>query len=190
MNTTFKQSALKLAVVSTLALGGVTSALAQPVGGSGQSISTLRQTYVGNVGGNVGAGQTDTTIVSGTIDNNNSAGWKLTVTSGNLGKLKRAGGGGAGREILYTNIKLVKMGGTLGAGLTDPAGTKNIVTGASGGGVAGTTIFNTGSMVGATGRATTPTVNYAYALKISWAADSRLLSGNYTDNITVTLAND
>lgn len=190
MKTVFKRSALKLAVVAAFALGGVTSALAGTVGGTVAPINTLVENDVSTITIVAATGQTDTNIVTGTIDNNNAGGWKLTVASTNVGKLKK-GDGGAGREILYTDVKFVKTGGTLGAGLTDPTGgSKNIVTGASGGAVAGTTIFNTGTAVGIAGTATTATVGYAYALQISWSADTSLLSGNYTDTITLTLAND
>jgi hypothetical protein len=195
MKTHMKQSVLKLAaVISALAFGGVTSALAGTVGGSVSPINTLVETDVSNITVVAAVGQTDTTIVTGTIDNNNDGGWMLTIVSTNVGKLKRTSGtgfNGTGSQVLYTNIKFVKTGGTLGAGLTDPDGTsKNIVTGASGGGVAGTTIFNTGSAVHTPGTATTATVAYAYALKISWSADTTLLSGTYSDTLTLTLAND
>jgi hypothetical protein len=182
-----------LAASAAFLLGGAT-VFAGTVGGSVTAINTLAENYVSNItigsstpGSNA---QTDTTVVSGTIDNNNDAGWKLTVVSANVGKLKR-GAGGAGREILYTNVKFVKTGGTLGAGLTDPHNvTRNIVTGADAGDVAGTTVFNTGATVGAPGTATTATVAYAYALRISWSSDTTLLSGSYSDTITLTLAND
>jgi hypothetical protein len=185
---------LKLALVSVVAFSGAAVVLAGTVGGSVTAINQLVENDVSSItigSSTPGAnGQTDTTIVTGTIDNNDAAGWKLTIVSANTGKLKK-GAGGAGREILYTNIKFVKTGGTLGAGLTDPDGSsKNIVTGASGGGTAGTTIFNTGSAVGTPGTATTATVGYAYALKISWSSDTSLLSGSYTDSLTLTLAND
>ncbi len=55
MNTNFKQSALKLALVSVLALGGVTSALAN-IGGSVAAINVL------------GASTFATAITVGTVD--------------------------------------------------------------------------------------------------------------------------
>lgn len=193
MNAHFRQAQLKLAVAAALALGA-TGALAGTVGGSVSPINTLVENDVSSITIVAATAQTDTTIVTGTIDNNYEHGWKLTVASGNTGKLVRtsgSGGPGAGREILYTSVKFVKTGGTLGAGLTDPNGSsKDIVTGISGGGVAGTTIFNTGTAVGTVGTATTATVGYAYALKISWSADTSLLSGTYSDSLTLTLAND
>ncbi len=181
---------LKLALVSAFALASVTSAWAAPsvrsgtIGGSVTPINTLTDAYISDITIVAATGQTDTTVVTGTIDNNFASGWKLTIVSGNTGKLLR-GGGGAGREIPYTNITFVKTGGTLGDGLTDPAaaGTKNIAT-------SGTTIFNTGSAVATPLTATTATVGCAYALKISWSADTTLLSGTYTDTLTLTLAND
>lgn len=193
MNAHFHQTPLKLALAAALALGA-TGVLAGTVGGSVSPINTLVENDVSSITIVAATAQTDTTIVTGTIDNNYEHGWKLTVASGNTGKLVRtsgSGGPGAGREILYTNVKFVKTGGTLGAGLTDPNGSsKDIVTGISGGGVAGTTIFNTGTAVGTVGTATTATVGYAYALKISWSADTSLLSGTYSDSLTLTLAND
>jgi hypothetical protein len=142
--------------------------------------------YVSGITIVAGAGQTDTTVVSGTIDNNFDQGWKLTVTSGNTGKLKR-GAGGAGRELLYSNVKLVKTGGTLGAGLTDPA---NGATGVAKDVISAPAVFNTGTAPGTPGTATSATVAYAYALKITWSADTSLLSGTYSDTITLVLAND
>ena len=183
----------KLAVISAFALGSVTTAWAGTVGGTVGPISTLTQTDVSDATIVAATGQTDTTIVSGQIDNNNEAGWKLTVASTNTGILMRTSGTGANEDsqILYTDVKFVKTGGTLGTGLIDPDATsKNIVTGAEGGDAPGTTIFNTGSAVGTPGTATTATVGYAYALKIGWSADTSLLSGTYADTITLTLAND
>lgn len=178
-------------------LAAPTLVLAGTVGGSVTPINNLTETYTSNI--TIGTstpgnnnGQTDTTIVSGVIDNNSDTGWKLTVVSANLGKLFK-GAGGAGREITYTNVKLVRTSAanTLGAGLTDPHNTsKNIATGAGAGDVAGTTIFNTGTAVGSPGTATDATEGYAYALRISWSSDTSLLAGTYSDTITLTLAND
>jgi len=183
-----------LAVTAALLLA-TTAALAGTVGGSVTAINELATPTFANaivIGASTpGAnGQTDTIIVSSVIDNNSDTGWKLTITSTGLGKLKK-GAGGAGRQITYTNIKLVTTGGTLGAGLTDPSGTsKNIATGGGAGGVAGTTVFNTGSAFGVPGTATTATAAYAFDLKISWASDTTLLAGTYSDTITLLLAND
>jgi hypothetical protein len=204
MKMEMKHSVLKLAaVISALALGSVTSALAGTVGGSVTPINTLAQTpyaaiTIGSSTPGASNALSDVTVVDGTIDNNSDTGWRLTIVSANAGKLIRVGSsGGAGNEILYTNIHFAKTGGTLGAGLTDPSvtlsGTKSIVTGVSGGGTPGTTIFNTGTAVGTPGTATTATVAYAYALKISTSTDSTLLGSattKFTDTLTVSLAND
>lgn len=198
-----KHSVLKLAaVISAFALGGVTSALAQntgggTVGGSVTPINTLAGTPNNSItigpstpgGSNALSG---VTVVSGTIDNNSATGWRLTVTSGNTGKLKK-GGGGAGREILYQNVEFVATGaGTLGAGLTSPdTQNKDITTGnGDTGGSAGTILFNTGAHVGTHATATTATVGYAYALKISTSNDATLLAGVYSDTLSLTLDND
>lgn len=179
------------------ALLTATAASAGTVGGSVTAINTLTENFVSNITigtstpGNNNA-QTDTTIVSGQIDNNNDAGWKLTIVSANAGKLMK-GAGGAGRQITYTNVKFVRTSGagTLGAGLTDPHDTvRNIATGANAGDVAGTTVFNTGSAYGVPGTATDATEAYTYALRISWSSDTSLLAGTYSDTITLTLAND
>lgn len=189
-----KQTILKLAVVSAFALGSVTSAFAGTVGGSVDPINTISTSFP-NTAIVASAGLSDRIIVTGTIDNNADTGWRVTVVSGNVGKLIRTeggGGGGAGRELLYTSIKFVKTGGTLGVGLIDPdTQNKNIVTGANGGGVAGTTKFSTGgATLPAAATATTATVGYTYALKISASADTSLLAGTYSDTITVTIAVD
>jgi hypothetical protein len=196
MNIITKKSALNLAIVSVLTLTGASPALAGTVGGSVVAINTLTQTdsaaiTIGSSTAGAANDQTGTTIVSGQIDNNSESGWKLTVASGNIGKLVR-GTGGAGQEILYTNVSFATTGGTLGAGLTAPAQTKNIVTGADGGDSTGTTYFATRLSAGASavGEASTASVAYGYTLKISWASDLALLSGSYADTITLTLAND
>jgi hypothetical protein len=187
-------SALRLALTLPLFFG-FSSAFAGTVGGSVTAINTLVQNDISNIPiGSTTPGadnsQTDTTIVTGTIDNNNEAGWKLTVVSTNSGKLLR-GTGGAGREILYTNVKFVQTAGTLGAGLNSVNGvTRNIVTGANAGGTPGTTVFNTGASFGIVGTATTATEALTYDLQISWSNDTTLIAGNYTDTITLTLEND
>ncbi len=193
MNT---RSTTRYLLAATAALlVSTTSALAGTVGGSVTAINQLATPTFANaivIGSSTPAanGQTDTIIVSSVIDNNNDAGWKLTVTSTGLGILKK-GAGGAGRQITYTNVKLVKTGGTLGASLIDPSGTsKNIATGAGAGAVAGTTAFNTGASFGAPGTATTATEAYAFDLKITWASDTTVLAGTYSDTITLVLAND
>ncbi len=188
---------LKACLVTAVALCGATAASAGLVGGSADPINTnTNVSYIANLTIVGAAGQTDTTVVTGTIDNNFDHGWKLTVASTNLGILKRTSGtgdtgaAGVGTEIPYTSIKLTTTGGTLGAGLTAPVGTHNIAAGTGYGGVAGTTYFNTGSDALTPAEATTATVGYGYALKISWTADTRILSGTYSDTITLTLAND
>lgn len=172
-----------------LALGLVaTGALAEPVGGEVDPINTLTSvTHVTNLDIVGASGLTNAVIVSGTINNNDEAGWELTVTSANAGKLQR-GAGGAGREIAYNNITFVGTGGgTLGAGLTNPSGTVRNITSVSGPGV---THFFTHTQETGTGTATSATVDYTFELRISAAADPSLLSGTYTDNITLTLNND
>jgi hypothetical protein len=105
-----------------------------------------------------------------------AAGWNLAVSSTNKGLLMR-GAGGAGNQIDYGTIKLLKTGGVLGNGLTDPSGSDQSVS-------TGSTTFIT------TTAATSATVGYAYDLQISWSADTSLLAGSYTDVITVVLSTD
>jgi len=184
MNTRFKASYV-LAVITAL-LCSITPALAAPVGGAVDPINTLTSiSYVSNITIVGASGLSAVNIVTATINNNDSAGWKLLVESANEGKLFKSGtSGGAGRELTYTNITFVGTGGTLGAGLTNPnGGSKNIAT-------TGDVTFNTGVAVGTPGTATTATVNYTFALRITAAADTSLLSGTYADDITLTLSND
>lgn len=182
---------MKLAAAAAAAFVFGSPAVAGTVGGEVAPINTLGTQTFTNTLTDLAVGGTDVTVVSSTISNNNDRGWSLTVTSANSGKLLREatavddGVGGVGREILYSTVKLVKTGGTLGDGLTDPSGTSQSVTG----GAVTPAVFNTRSG-GVLGTATTATVNYAFDLKISWSADTRLLSGNYTDEITLNLAND
>lgn len=172
-----------------LALGLVTTVtLADPIGGSVTALNELDVQYVSNL--TVGpAALTDVAIVTGTITNNDDRGWKLRVTSGNQGVLKRGTGvQGAGRQVAYNNITFVSTGdGTLGAGLTAPSGAKNMSTENVGG--LGTTEFRVGGTAGAV-KATSATVDYGFRLEITVPADTSLLSGSYTDNITLLLLND
>lgn len=174
-----------------LALGLVaTASLADPIGGNVDEINTLTAlTFVTNLDIVSASGLTDAVVVSGTINNNDESGWDLTVASANSGVLLR-GAGGPGRQIAYNNITFAGTGGTLGAGLQDPSTTRNIATGAGAGDVAGTTHFFTHTQQTGTGTATSATVNYNFELRISAAADTSLLSGSYTDTITLTLNND
>jgi hypothetical protein len=179
-------------MVSSIALGlGVaTSALADPVGGSISSINTLTSVvFTNNLTIVAANGLTNAVVVSGTINNNDERGWDLSVSSANLGKLVK-GAGGAGREIAYNNIEFVSTGGTLGLGLSDPSGTKDIAGGTNAGDVAGTTHFFTHTTFTGNGTATSATLNYTFQLRISAAANTSLLSGTYSDNITLLLSND
>jgi hypothetical protein len=181
---------LQLAAFAALAFGS--PAFAGTVGGTVSPIDALtNQVFVSNLDIVGASGLTDEIIASGTIDNNNDRGWQLTVASTNSGKFFREtttvdpGTGGTGRELLYGSVTLTKTGGTLGTGLTDPSGTSQSLTG----GLTTPGVFNTRS--GATlGTATTATVGYNFTLKISANANTTLLSGTYTDTITLTLAND
>ncbi len=174
-------------------LGSVTSALAYGglAGGGVALINTISSETYPTLTIVAASSATDAIIATGTIDNNSDHGWKLTVASTNHGILKRTTGTGdsgtlgVGTEILYTNIKLVKTSGTLGAGLTDPAGVPKDIS--DNGGTPGTIIFNTGASVGSHGTATTATCAYVYALKINYAADTTLLQGTYSDTLTLTL---
>jgi hypothetical protein len=171
-----KKSAIGVAIVSAFALAGIAPAFAGTIGGAVAPINVVTQNDVANITVVADTAQTDTTVVTGTIDNNDAGGWTLTVASANSGKLKK-GAGGAGREILYTNVKLVTgTSGTLGTGLTSPAASKDVTSGSA--------------VYAALTTATSATVNYGYALKISWSADTSMLSGDYQDTITVTLANN
>lgn len=174
-----------------LALGlAATAALADPVGGDVDSINTLTPvTYVTNLDIVAASGLTNAVIVSGTINNNDEHGWDLTVTSANVGKLQK-GAGGAGRELVYNNITFASTGGTLGTGLTSPGATRNVATGAGAGDVIGTTHFFTNTTFAGTGTATSATIDYTFELRISAPANTSLLSGTYTDTITLTLNND
>ena len=176
MNNLIKKSALNLAVASALTLGVATSALAATVGGAIAEINAQTLAFETGIAVVAAVGQTDTVILSGTINNNMAAGWNLKVDSANSGILKR-GLGGVGNQIDYGTIKLLKTGGVLGNGLTDPSGSDQSVS-------TGSTTFTTDTP------ATSATVDYAYDLKVSWSADTALLEGSYTDVITVVLSTD
>lgn len=187
---TFQRNPLAMVCGVALGMAAATTALADPVGGDVDPINTLTSvTYVSNIDIVGASGLTNVAIVSGTVNNNDANGWDLTVTSANLGILKK-GAGGAGRQLAYNNVILAVTGGTLGTGLTSPAGTRNIATGAGAGDVAGTTHFYTHTTFAGTGTATAATADYTFELRISAAADATLLSGSYSDDITLQLNND
>jgi len=179
MSTILKRSTLNFAAASALTLSVATSALAASgggtVGGAIAEINTLTSTPVSSIVVVAATGQTDTIIVSGTINNNMEAGWNLTVASANNGYLYR-GDGGAGNQILYTNVKMVETGGTLGTGLAFD-GSNQPVTADS-------------ATFSSTTDATSATVDYDFDLKISWDSDVSLLEGTYSDSITLTLSTD
>jgi hypothetical protein len=177
-------------MVPGLVLGlAVTAALADPVGGDVDPINTLTAvTYVTNLDIVAASGLTNAVIVSGTINNNDEHGWDLTVVSANAGKLQK-GTGGAGRELAYNNITFANTSGTLGAGLTNPSTSRNVATGAGAGDLIGTTHFFPRAQFGDSATATSATVDYAFELRISAPANTALLSGTYTDTITLTLNN-
>jgi hypothetical protein len=116
----------------------------------------------------------DMIIASAMINNNNEKGWQLQLTSANGGILKR-GMGGAGRQINYQNIQLVKTSGSLGGNLTDPSGSSKSVS-------SGSAVFDTGAAL-----ATSSTVNYRFDLTVDLPIDQTLLEGFYKDTLTLTL---
>jgi hypothetical protein len=79
-------------------------------------------------------------------------------------------------ELTLNGAASALAGIVAGAGLTAPAHTKNIVTGADGGNTAGNTYFATRLTAGATteGEVTTGSVAYGYTLKISWTSNLAL----------------
>jgi hypothetical protein len=173
---------LQIAAAAALASGSSAYAAdtaTGTVGGTVQPINSVTATFTDPASVTIPSAGSDVNIVTGTIDNNSITGWKLTVTSGNLGKLLRTGGGG---QIVYTNVAFTGGGGTLGAGLTAPSGAKPVD--------AVPAIFNTGTAVGTPGTATTATVGYGYTLSITVPAATSRIAGTYTDTITVTVAND
>ena len=169
-NMQWPGSKLKIAAISVLALGTFTSLLAFAISGSVAKINTLDYHSVSGIHVVSGTGQTDTVLASGTINSNSAEGWILKIVSSNKGKLIQ-GSGGSGNEIVYSNVKMISTGGTLGATLTNPSGVDRAIT-------SGTATFDTGV-------ATTATVDYKFELQVSWPADSSMLGGTYTDTITL-----
>ena len=117
-------------------------------------------------------------IGSGTVNHNDEAGWQLTVVSVNGGILKNVGVLNID-QIVYTNIKMFGNGsGVLGSGADAWDVNGEDVTDKVAGGV-----FHTGEV-------TTATVAYGFDLLVKWDEDDTLLSGTYSDTITLTLAVD
>ena len=163
---------VRLLAALVLSLSAVTSVVASDISASLAEIHTLDYTVANDINIVTDSPQTNQTLVSGTINSNRPGGWILLVFSGNLGKLKRLAGGPAS-EITYTNIKLVHTGGAMGATMINPSGVETSV--GYGGGM-----FYTGA-------ATTATVDYQFQLQIGWEADTSLLTGHYTDTISLLM---
>jgi hypothetical protein len=183
--THFRVFSFKHLSIAALALVG-SSVLADTgaIGGSNPLVNTLTGGTFGNAATITPATAINNLVVyTATLDSNSATGWKLTVASGNSGKLIRTtvpAGCTTGCQILYTNVKLVKTSGTLGGGLTDPQATKDITS--------GSTFFSTG--LGATASATSATFDYLFDLKIDVPVNRDLLQGTFSDSLTVTLASD
>jgi hypothetical protein len=183
-------SSIKLFALAALALAGAAHAQNSVQGGPGGSVPPINT--LTNTGGfvtslSLATSASTQAIYTGRIDNNFDKGWKLSVHSANAGKFYRTGSpsGGAGRELAYTNVTFVPTGGTLGSGLTAPTGahaTQSVVTDA---------LFTTrGANQGVLPTATSATVAYTFSLQVGWSANTALLAGTYTDDITLTLNDD
>jgi hypothetical protein len=128
----------------------------------------------------------DVAIATITIDNNweNAFDLKLEFTNDGVFKRVAAAGGdgtaatGAGAQIAITEFKLHPNGnGTLGTGLTSPAGTITLTADAG----ADYYIWDTHHTQ------TTATVGYEVEVQADWAASTSHLQGTYREELTVTL---
>jgi hypothetical protein len=143
---------------------------------SSSAVTTLDFDHLGN----------DVTIATITIDNNyeNAFDLKLGFTNDGVFKRVAAAGGdgttaiGVGAQIPITQFTLHPNGsGTLGAGLSSPAGTFVLTSDAG----ADYYIWDTHHTQ------TTATVGYQVDVQADWAADTRLLQGTYRETLTATL---
>jgi hypothetical protein len=143
---------------------------------SSSAVTTLDFNSLGN----------DVTIATITIGNNyeNAFDLKFEFTNDGIFKRYAAAGGdgtaatGVGAEIPITQFRLHPNGsGTLGTGLSSPAGTFVLTSDAG----ADYYIWDTHATQ------TTATVGYQVEVQADWAADTRLLQGTYRETLTATL---
>jgi hypothetical protein len=156
------------------AIAGVCAAGLTVLGVVSASAGLSDEQFFADVSGgpNANLGATDVKIASGVVNSDAGTPWKLTITSANNGKLIRTAAPPI--EIPYINITLVKTGGALGQGLTDPSGAIQSIAG-------GACEFTTGAQ-----QAGTATVDYAFELRIAWPANDTLVAGVYADTIVMT----
>ena len=172
----FKKSMLKNIIVSVLVIGAASSVIADPVGNVAV-ITHITQTKVGG-STEFSPGVTNSVAVAqGLIDSNTPDGFKITVVSTNGGVMIRTGGigGGPGSTIAYTGYELKAVaGGKIGLG-GDPWDTKTLDLGKK-----GIEAFTSGPVKSAT-------VLKPYQLLVKFTPSDNLLSGEYTDTITITM---
>jgi WD40 repeat protein len=142
---------------------------------SSSAVTSLDFDHLGN----------DVTIATITIDNNyeNAFDLKLAFTNDGVFKRVAAAGGdgtsatGIGTQIPITQFTLQPNAGTLGTGLSSPAGTFSLTPDAGG----AYYIWDTHHTQ------TTATVGYQVEVQADWVADTGLLQGTYRETLTATL---
>ena len=178
----FKQSVLRIALASVLAIGAASSVIAAVpapvgVGGGVAAITLLTQTGVGPR--TVKPGELNVhPIAIGTINSNTPKGFEISVVSTNMGVMVRGGGSASeiGDAISYTAYELKKTaGGKIGAGALSVFAKHPLAEGD-----VGTATFKSGAV-------TSATVDQPYELVVEFTPSDRLLSGDYSDTITLTM---
>ena len=106
------------------------------------------------------------------VNNNCVNAFDLTFHFANKGKFKNGA-----HEIVMTNIKLNRLSGTLGAGLTNPATNLPVTLDGS-----GDWTWDPGATQ------STETVNLLLELKGSWPDGSNAMAGFYSESITATIS--
>lgn len=106
------------------------------------------------------------------VNNNYANAFDITFHFANKGKFKNGS-----HEIVMSNIKLNRLSGTLGSGLSNPATNLTVTLDGS-----GDWVYDPGTTQ------TTETVNLLLELKASWPDGSNAMAGFYSETITTTIS--
>lgn len=178
----FKKSVLKNVLGTVLVIGAASSGssvifAADPIG-SVSPITKISYNATASATSFDAGVEASVKIATGVIDSNVPAGFIITVGSDNKGGMKREGSldSGAGSIVKYTHYELAKgPSGTLG---TDASPFGKVIIPA----------VKLGSVNFRSGPVRSATVAQDYVLKVYFTPSNDLLSGSYTDTISLGIS--